>query len=197
MQALLTFIKNPEKGKVKTRLAATVGEDMALKIYLELLRHTKEIASQVPAQRFVFYSQFIDINDQWSTSDFIKKLQHGEDLGEKMSNAFKEVLQNSGKAVIIGSDCASLTSSIIKEAFRLLDQSDFVLGPAMDGGYYLLGMKKFHPEVFQDIIWSTENVASDTIQKFDTLGKSYSLLPLLSDIDYEEDWKKYGWPLES
>lgn len=195
MNALLTFIKNPEKGKVKTRLAATLGEEMALKIYLELLRHTRKIAEQVEADRYVFYSQFIDEEDEWGIKHFQKRLQSGEDLGIRMAGAFEEVLKTHRKAVIIGSDCASLNASIVQQAFDLLDQYDFVIGPAMDGGYYLLGMKEFSPEVFQEIEWSTETVASETIEKIDQLHKTYTLLPLLSDIDYEEDWKKYGWPI--
>ncbi len=196
MNALLIFIKNPVKGKVKTRLAQTVGEDQALMIYLELLRHTRDIAQQVDANRLLYYSHFIDQEDEWSKDIFHKVLQQGNDLGAKMGNAFEQALSTHKKAVIIGSDCASLTPEIVNEAFRLLDHYDFVLGPAIDGGYYLLGMKSFYPEVFENIAWSTDEVAAATIDRIDALHKTYSLLPLLSDIDYEEDWKKYGWPLK-
>ena len=196
MNALIIFIKNPEKGKVKTRLAATVGDDQALRIYLELLRHTRDVAISVEASRFLYYSQWINDQDGWPPAFFHKKLQSGEDLGQKMANAFQETLQSHGKAVIVGSDCASLTPAILEEAFHLLDQYDFVMGPAMDGGYYLLGMKDFTPEVFQEIAWSSEEVGSSTLLKIDQLGKTYSLLPLLSDIDYEEDWNKYGWEIK-
>lgn len=195
MNALIIFIKNPEKGKVKTRLAATVGDDQALRIYLELLRHTRHTASQTKASRFLYYSQHINEQDDWPNTGFHKRLQSGENLGRKMANAFREVLQHHSKAVIIGSDCASLNTAIVEEAFQLLDQYDFVMGPAMDGGYYLLGMRQFQAEVFEDIAWSTDQVGSDTLLKIDQLGKSYSLLPLLSDIDYEEDWEKYGWDI--
>lgn len=193
--ALIIFIKNPEKGKVKTRLAASVGDDQALRIYLELLRHTREVASSVDASRFLFYSQKIIEQDDWSDGSFIKKRQSGEDLGQKMANAFQDVLQTYQKAVIIGSDCASLTVDIVGEAFRLLDKYDFVMGPAMDGGYYLLGMRSFAPEIFENIAWSSEEVGSATLLTMDELGKTYSLLPLLSDIDYLEDWEKYGWEI--
>ncbi len=194
-QALLIFIKNPKKGKVKTRLASTLGDEMALKIYMELLEHTRNLAEQIDATRLVYYSDFIDSNDEWSPDHFEKRVQSGEDLGERMANAFREVLKDHQKAVIIGSDCASLTVSIINDGFRHLDPNDFVMGPAMDGGYYLLGMNAFYPEVFQDIEWSTETVAAYTIDKIDAINKSFSLLPLLSDIDHEEDWKKYGWKI--
>lgn len=195
MNALIIFIKNPAKGKVKTRLAATVGDDKALEIYLELLKHTRQIATQTKASRFLYYSNKIVQQDEWSDQIFHKKLQTGEDLGLKMANAFREVLQDHSKAVIIGSDCASLDAGIVQKAFDLLDRHDFVMGPAVDGGYYLLGMRRFQPEVFQGIAWSTEDVGSATLLKIDELGKSYSLLPLLSDIDFEADWEKFGWEI--
>ncbi|MEL7119723.1 MAG: TIGR04282 family arsenosugar biosynthesis glycosyltransferase [Bacteroidota bacterium] len=194
--ALLIFIKNPIPGKVKTRLAATVGDDMALKIYRELLGHTRSIAESIQADRFVFYSHFIDETDEWHPSKFNKRLQKGDDLGIRMSTAFQEVLSTYEKAVIIGSDCATLSTEMVEEAFRLLGQHDGVMGPAMDGGYYLLGMKEYLPKLFQDIVWSTDEVGSQTLMRFNEMKKNYALLPLLSDIDYEEDWKKYGWEIE-
>ncbi|MEL6945483.1 MAG: TIGR04282 family arsenosugar biosynthesis glycosyltransferase, partial [Bacteroidota bacterium] len=97
--------------------------------------------------------------------------------------------------IIIGSDCASLTTSIVKEAFVSLDAHDFVIGPAKDGGYYLLGMRTFQPSVFEDIEWSTEQVFANTIRNIKKLNASYALMPVLSDIDYWEDWLEYGWEL--
>lgn len=194
--ALLLFVKNPEKGKVKTRLAKTMGDDMALKIYLALLGHTRNIALEIPSHRFLFYSSFVDQRDDWSNEAFKKRLQHPGDLGTRMSEAFREVLEHHSKAVIIGSDCASLTTEIVQSAFDQLDQHDFVIGPAKDGGYYLLGMKTHSPTLFQDIAWSTEEVFPSTVKKINALNGSYFLLPELSDIDYEEDWKQYGWELD-
>lgn len=192
--ALLVFIKNPILGTAKTRLAATVGNEEALKIYKELLRHTREVSLKVNAKRHLFYSHFIDNNDEWNNQDFQKHLQSDGDLGEKMADGFQTAFQKKHQnIVIIGSDCASLTSEIIEQAFLYLNNNDFVIGPADDGGYYLLGMKIFTPEVFQNIAWSTESVFTSTIQIIEQLNKSYATLPTLSDIDYEEDWKKYGW----
>ena len=193
--ALLIFIKNIEKGKVKTRLAATVGDDMALKIYKELLRHTRTISLSLNVDRYLFYSQSIE-NDDWSTDHFEKRIQEGDDLGSKMSSAFRQITSTHQKCIIIGSDCASLTTEIVDEAFVKLDTNDFVIGPALDGGYYLLGMKSFHPEVFENINWSTAEVLQQTTNQIQKLQKSYALLPPLSDIDYEEDWEKYGWKIE-
>jgi len=193
--ALIIFVKNAEKGKVKTRLASTLGDEKALKIYLALLDHTRKIAQKVDANRLLFYSNNIQKNDDWPLTDFDKLNQEGNNLGDRMTHAFHTAFQQYHKVVIIGSDCASLTTKIIQNAFDHLAQHDFVIGPAMDGGYYLLGMRTFHPSLFQDIEWSTEKVLSATIQKINALQKTYTLLPELSDIDYEEDWEKYGWEI--
>ena len=192
--ALIIFIKNIEKGKVKTRLAATVGDDKALQIYQALLGHTRKVASEVGAIRYLFYSSHLE-KDEWPEKDFEKHVQTGDDLGIRMANGFKKVFEKNKNVVIIGSDCASLNSNILKRAFTLLTKTDFVVGPAQDGGYYLLGMNEYEPSVFENIEWSTESVFSKTIENIELLNKKYALLPVLSDIDYEEDWLKYGWKL--
>lgn len=193
--ALLIFIKNIEKGKVKTRLAATVGDDRALEIYQALLGHTRKIAESVEVNRYLFYSEFIEKNDDWSNDDFQKLVQIKGDLGDKMAAGFQYAFQKNEKVVIVGSDCASLTEEIVRNAFAILEDKDFVIGPALDGGYYLIGMRQFSPEVFQNIVWSTETVFRDTVKKIEKMGKNYGLLPELSDIDFEEDWKLYGWEI--
>lgn len=117
----------------------------------------------------------------------------GADLGERMSNAFEIVLGNdSGKAVIIGSDCPEMSTEVLEEAFRALDASDVVLGPATDGGYYLLGMRRFVPELFRDKQWSTPSVLTDTLSDAQRLGLSVRLLPALSDLDDEADLIRSG-----
>jgi uncharacterized protein len=193
--SLIIFIKNPEKGKVKTRLAATVGDDKALAIYMALMEHTRRIALATEARRLLFYSQQVNYSDPWSNEDFQKALQADGDLGTKMKTAFAIAFQESDKVLIIGSDCASLTPEIIADAFAKLNDNDFVIGPAMDGGYYLLGMRQFESTVFDNIAWSTESVFSDTVKIIERLGKTYALLPELSDIDVEEDWECWGWEL--
>lgn len=193
--ALLIFIKNAALGKVKTRLANTVGAAKALQIYRALMAHTRQLACTVSVSRLLFYSNFVDTEDQWSTNDFQKHLQQGNDLGARMQQAFSLAFEQHQKVVIIGSDCASLTSAIINEAFDLLDQHPFVIGPAIDGGYYLLGMNQFTPQLFDNMTWSTDTVLSDTLQRIESTGATYALLPRLSDIDFEEDWDKYGWEL--
>ena len=194
-KALITFIKNPERGKVKTRLAKTVGADRALAIYKALMEHTRKIAVALPVNRLLFYSQRINYSDAWLAKDFQKQLQAAGDLGVKMQTAFQYAFQANQQVVIIGSDCASLTPDIVQEAFDQLAEHAFVIGPALDGGYYLLGMNRFYPSVFEGIEWSTPTVLDDTIQRIKALEQSYYLLAALSDIDYEEDWDKYGWEI--
>lgn len=160
-----------------------------------MLEHTRHVAQSVAAHRFLFYSDYIDENDDWPKVHFQKLLQQGDGLGEKMKNAFERIFKNHNKVVIIGSDCAQLTANIVTEAFEKLAIFPFVIGPAIDGGYYLLGMNRFSPEVFDNIEWSTSSVLSKTIEIVKHLDQPYHLLPELSDIDCEDDWKKFGWKI--
>ena len=188
-KVLLIFIRNPQLGKVKTRLARTVGDKKALRIYQILLEKTRAAALGVQAERWLFYSDFINENDEWSQEDFSKKMQIDGDLGERMEQAFRAAFAaGAQRVVIIGSDCLQLTGEMLQAAFDRLEEVDLVLGPVPDGGYYLLGMKELEPSVFYGIEWSTEKVLSQTLEKIRATGKSYILLPALSDVDTEMDW---------
>ncbi|MCB0614214.1 MAG: TIGR04282 family arsenosugar biosynthesis glycosyltransferase [Phaeodactylibacter sp.] len=195
-KALILFIRNPEKGKVKTRLAQGVGDEQALRIYEALLEHTRRQALAVEARRLLFYSESINRNDEWREPDFEKYLQEGEGLGERMSHSFEIALRQARAALIVGSDIAQLSARIMEDAFRQLQTHDFVIGPAVDGGYYLLGMKAPTPTLFEGIEWSTPTVFVETVAIIEGMGKTYALAPELSDIDYAEDWERYGWALE-
>jgi rSAM/selenodomain-associated transferase 1 len=185
---LLIFIKNPEKGKVKTRLAKKVGNEKALAVYQRLLDITQEVTQSLDCDRQVWYSNFIDEKDRWRKSEYEKRLQSGENLGVRMKEAFRQAFEDDyEKAVIIGSDCAELTDEIIKKAFRALDDTEVVIGPSKDGGYYLLGMSSFYPELFEDINWSTSTVFEKTIARVKSLNLSLQLAPALNDIDTEQD----------
>lgn len=185
--ALIIFIKNPQPGKVKTRLASTVGEANALHIYKQLLKHTRTISLAVNAERFLFYDECIDQGDEWENEYFNKQLQTGNNLGEKMNNAFSEILSKFKNAVIIGSDCFDLTAPVINEAFQLLENNDAVIGPATDGGYYLLAIKKYGHLYLKNIAWSTPQVLEQTIAICKKQKLTHCLLPTLSDIDVEKD----------
>ncbi len=189
--AIIIFVRNPEKGKVKTRLAATLGEEKALEIYMGLLEHTKAITRGLTGvSRYVFYAGSINGNDTWSKDDYHKMVQHNGDLGQKMYYAFKDVFaQGHDKVLIIGSDCPGLTSDSLQTAFDKLSNCDVVIGPANDGGYYLLGLKNLEEAFFLNKQWSTESVYAATLEDIQNLGLSYWSLPELVDIDTEEDWK--------
>ncbi len=193
---LIIFIKNPEEGKVKTRIAHTIGNAAALRIYLNLIDIVHDVVIKTDAVRHVFYSEFLNKSDRWSNAAFHKHIQMGDDLGERMKNAFESVFNSFSihdpcKVIIIGSDCPYLKPSMIDDAYLFLDQSDFVLGPTYDGGYYLLGMKVFSPTIFDNIDWSTENVFDQTLFKIKYQGSMFQLLPTLYDIDTEKDWNRY------
>jgi uncharacterized protein len=185
---LIIFYRNPELGKVKTRLAKTLGDEKALAIYLKLSSHTRAITENLAIDKVVYYSNYVDTEDVWPNTTFQKKLQNGNDLGEKMNNAFVEGFQSGYERVcIIGTDCFELSQDIIKQAFDQLHTNDAVIGPAKDGGYYLLGMKKHMPELFRNKMWSTDTVATDTIQNFKDLNITFAQLVVLSDVDEEKD----------
>ena len=185
---LIIFVKNPIAGQVKTRLAATVGEARALEIYRKLLDHTTKITIELPIDKVVYYSNFIDDNDHWDQINYQKQLQTQGGLGQKMSAAFEWGFQSGYKEIcIIGSDCYELAPEIIMSGFQSLSTHDAVLGPTRDGGYYLLGMKKMREELFQNKNWGTDSVAADTLNDLKRLSLEYQTLELLNDVDVEED----------
>jgi uncharacterized protein len=192
---LMLFVRNPELGKVKTRLAASVGPETALDIYLHLLRHTRDITKDLPMDKVVYYAENVEEEDLWPRQYYQKKLQPDGDLGDRMKMAFEVAFaEGYTSVVIIGSDCPQLSSDIINQAFEELKTHEVVIGPALDGGYYLLGMRRLHPELFQDKRWSTEHVFPDTLYDIERLHLSHTLLPYLSDIDRLEDLQD-NWPI--
>ncbi len=180
---LMIFVKNPVEGQVKTRLAEEIGDHKALWLYKTLINHTAKVTKDLPYPKKVFYSNFIDSSDEWTLPGFRKDLQSRGDLGEKMGAAFIENLKYYQKAVIIGSDCPGLGTHHLKTAFQKLDEYDFVIGPAMDGGYYLLGMKAYLPAIFSGKSWSTSNLLTETLETLKKHDKNYFLLEELNDID--------------
>jgi len=186
------MIRNPELGKVKTRLARTTGDAEALRIYQFLLERTRISSQEVEARRMLWYSNFVAEQDEWLPEYFEKYVQEGNDLGARMRHTFQTAFDSGAtKALIIGSDCPQLSGQILEQAFLALDRDDFVIGPVPDGGYYLLGMKQLAPSLFEGIEWSTETVRAVTLEKIQKLGETCFLLPELSDIDTEADYESY------
>lgn len=188
---VMIFVRNLVLGKVKTRISQKLGDNAALEIYRTLLLFTEKVVRYLPeCDKAVFYSDFIENKDMWHHVVYQKYVQKGEELGERMKNAFEFAFSKKyEKVIIIGSDCAEISDSIIEDAFYELNSNDVVLGPAKDGGYYMLGMKQMHKELFEDIPWSTKNVLLDTINICKKLNLKYHLHPVLSDIDTVEDVK--------
>ncbi|MBT8184216.1 MAG: TIGR04282 family arsenosugar biosynthesis glycosyltransferase [Eudoraea sp.] len=187
-ELLLIFTRNPELGKCKTRLAATIGERAALEVYKFLLKHTVSITANLKTDKTVYYSENIRENDIWPKEVFNKQLQQGEDLGTRMLNAFRNGFDAGyDRIIIIGSDIYDLSEADLKLAFKLLREKDYVLGPALDGGYYLLGMKRLNPTLFQNKDWGSATVLSSTI--IDLEGEEYHLLETRNDVDVYDDIK--------
>lgn len=191
--ALIIFIKNAKYGKVKTRLAKDIGNTAALEAYNELLTYTQQITAEVNAVKLLFYNQAIYDNDNWSNETYQKFLQEKGDLGEKMEAAFHLAIKHGqcNKIVIIGSDNPFIKPSQIEEAYKFLDHYDIVIGPALDGGYYLLGMKTMQTYLFRNKPWSSDTLLIETIKEIESKKMSYHLLEPLRDIDTYEDWKHW------
>ncbi len=187
-KALIVFTRNPELGKCKTRLAATIGDQSALDVYRFLLDHTVKITAPLRADVYVYYSEKIKEIDIWDTTVFRKKQQQGHDLGAKMQNAFTEVFKMGyQKAIIIGSDMYDITTQDLEAAFSTLEDNNFVIGPAQDGGYYLLGMKHLKPPLFKNKKWGTNTVLGDTLKDLEL--ENLAILAEKNDVDYYEDIK--------
>jgi len=188
MNTLIIFLKYPEAGKVKTRLAEDIGADKAADLYssmaMKIIDNTADPENYITT---VFYdppSKLKEIRDWIGEKEVQFSPQTGKTLGDKISNAFKEVFDNgSDKAVIIGTDCIDVTSDTINHTVDMLNQNDIILGPAEDGGYYLLGLKKHIPQIFEKIDWSTDCVLNQTIEKLNKHKLKYHLLKTLRDID--------------
>lgn len=191
-QALIIFVRNPVKGKVKTRIAAEAGDDLALTIYINLLKHTQAITQHLLLDVFVYYADYINTADDWQVNEANKRLQQGNTLGERMHHAFFELFAAGYQNIcIIGSDCMALTEAVITTAFVHLANGKQVLGPATDGGYYLLGLTRLLPAVFMNKEWSTASVKPQTIQDFVDAKEPYILLPQLPDVDTLADCREY------
>ena len=185
---LLIFTRNPELGKVKTRLAGNIGKEAALQLYEFLLEHTAEVTRNLSCEKWVFYSEFIEEKDCWDEDYFYKKVQLGNDLGERMLNAFMEGFEDGFENIIvIGSDLYDLQKEDLEKAFLILQKSDIVIGPAQDGGYYLLGMKKPHSRIFKNKEWGSSSVFQQTLE--DVKELKVEKLEIRNDIDVFEDLK--------
>ena len=197
-RCVLFFIKNPEKARVKTRLASAIGGKMAVKLYKRFLL---EMLSTLNRGTFLFYVCFHpedSLKDlkEWLGEDYLYLPQIGENLGEKMKNAFIEAFSmNFKRVLLIGSDIPDLPLEFIDEAFKSLDEKDAVIGPSVDGGYYLIGFKDktFLSRAFEKIPWSTETVFDETMKVLENQKLTVHTLQPLRDIDTAKDLTSRGF----
>ncbi len=187
----MLFIKSPGPGKVKSRLASAIGEERALDIYrafvLDIVGALKKGNRPIT---IAFYSEDAGAVVDWLGKDLVYIAQKGTDLGARMRNAFHDVFSHGHeKAVLIGSDIPDLPPEIIDEAFSALEKKDAVIGPASDGGYFLIGFKEttFLPDIFHGIAWSTDSVYRETMKAFERAGHHVHILPKWKDVDTLDD----------
>ena len=187
-QTILVFLRAPEKGRVKTRLARDIGEEKALALYREFVGFTlTAVKSSGMDSRICFYPENkIGLLTDWLGKDHYYMPQTGDDLGQRMENALSRVFdQGAEKAVLVGTDIPDIRASHFVTAFDLLSHRDVVLGPSLDGGYWLIGFRKegFYPGLFHQMSWGTDCVFKTTRDKCRSAGLSLGLLPALQDID--------------
>lgn len=197
---LIVFTRYPEVGTTKTRIIPVIGAKKAASLQQKMTEHTidtvKLLSNQFPVKIMVFYTGGdLNLMKNWLGNQYNYVNQGSGDLGERLKIAFQRVFeQTTGKVLIIGTDCPDITSTILKQGFDALKDHDLVLGPATDGGYYLIGIKSLIPELFQGISWGTETVLAETVKIGIQLGLNTAFLPELADIDRPEDlpvWQKY------
>ncbi|MDG2396723.1 MAG: TIGR04282 family arsenosugar biosynthesis glycosyltransferase [Flavobacteriaceae bacterium] len=186
---LIVFCKNLVEGQVKTRIENSIGRKKALLVYKRLVERTKKAVLKVNSKKIIYYSDYIEKKDNWFKYVNQKKTQKGENLGERITNAFKNgFISGFFPIILIGSDLWNINSKEINFAFKTLEENDYVIGPACDGGYYLIGMRKKKFKLFENKSWSTDKLLSETLK--DLTNEKIFFLDKKNDIDTIEDLKK-------
>ena len=183
---VLVFCKNQIIGKVKTRLALSIGQKKALLIYSELVNKTATVVNSLSSEVHIYYSDYIEENDNFDSSKIKKFIQKGNNLGDRMINALNISFKNFSPIVVIGSDLWELEISDIMDAFGILKKKNIVIGPSTDGGYYLIGMNYLDTKIFENKNWGQQSVLSDTIRDIDDKTNIH-LLDEKTDIDTYDD----------
>ncbi|MDO5969746.1 TIGR04282 family arsenosugar biosynthesis glycosyltransferase [Flavivirga aquimarina] len=184
-ELVIVFVKNIKLGKVKTRLAKTIGNQGAFDVYSELVKVTEEATQNLQADKRIYFSDAV-VNTKW-INDY-KTIQEGENLGERMKNAFIKGFEDGyERIVLIGSDLPDISSDHIENGLEALKNNNVVFGPAVDGGYYLVGMTKTYHAIFDNKPWSESHLLEVTLKELDEKNISYTLLETLNDIDTFED----------
>lgn len=198
------FLKYPEPGRVKTRLAAGIGPERAASLYEKMVAHVlQRVIAPLPSSRYrctLFYDPYRPLGDyaKWlGEKNLPFASQKGADLGERMASALDALLASHQDAILIGTDCLDLRDGHLRRAAEALSSgSDVVLGPAEDGGYYLIGTRSRQPALFEAMAWSTPEVLPETLSRCEAARLRVAQLPPLADIDTPEDLARYPWLLE-
>ena len=183
---VLVFCKNQILGKVKSRLAIKIGQKKALLIYSELVNKTASIVNSLSVEVHLYYSDYIEENDNFNPTKIKKFIQKGYNLGDRIINALNISFKKFSPVVIIGSDLWKLEISDIEDAFIILKNKNIVIGPSTDGGYYLIGMNYLDTKIFENKNWGQESVLNDTIRDIDDKTDIH-LLDEKTDIDTYDD----------
>jgi len=189
MKYLIIFAKEPQKGKVKTQLLGCLTKNNCLKLHKAFLRDTLDVARAVNCEKKIIAYEATNepVYLKKIGKDFSFYKQEGENLGERMHNAF-ELAQREGssKVIVIGSDSPTILPEFIEEGFNLLTDNDIVLGPAKDRGFYLIGLKKPLPDLLKNIPWSAKNVFSRMLDNAAFLGKKVTKVKEWYDVNDKE-----------
>lgn len=189
--AIIVFLREPVPGKVKTRLAASIGAEQAAAVYRRLTELTLAAAGNAGVPVYLSYDGHLPAPADRSPG-FLYTLQSPGDLGARMLHALATAQATHGRAILIGSDCPDISDGILRNALDHLNSSDVVIGPASDGGYYLIGIAGPPlPGIFSGIPWSTDRVSALTLDRCAAAGLKVSFLPMLSDVDTREDLDRF------
>lgn len=184
-ELVIVFVKNIKLGKVKTRLAKTIGDQGAFEVYSELVKITENATKNLSADLRIYFSDAV-VESKWLNTH--KTVQQGANLGERMHNAFKKGFSDGyERIVLIGSDLPNISETHINNGLNKLSTNEVVFGPAEDGGYYLIGLSKMHAFIFENKPWSQPNLLQETLTELDSKNIEYATLVTLNDIDTWED----------
>jgi hypothetical protein len=195
-RCVILFARVPEKGMVKSRLALHMDEDLALRLYENMVLDTLDMlrSGHFPFRIFFTPAYARDTMTKWLGHRHHYVPQTGEDLGERMEAAFASVFSGGAdETLLIGCDIPGLTGEVMSDAFLSLQTNDAVIGPAADGGYYLVGFRKksFQPAVFHGVTWSANSVLHETLDKMRDASLRVHILPELTDMDTVGDLKTF------
>jgi len=192
-ERLIIFLKAPRLGLVKTRLAKTMGVEAACMAYRQMLTTLVDNVGALSGVELRFAPDDAESEIQpWLRSGWQTRPQGEGNLGQKLCRAFSDAHSAGAKrVVIIGSDCPEVSAADIREAWTALKNHDVVVGPATDGGYWLVGLRQPQPQLFQGIRWSSETVLAETLQRAKSSQLRIELLRILADVDTEKDWREF------